>query len=258
MQKENPLIPLKNQDKQEEHFMKKHLFLLNIWFGLLAYSTVATSSPASTEYVNSKIKEAVDTILIQVAKESQKTESKINAIPVVTLHEVGESYQGGIVFWVDETRQHGLIVAKIDANQGVGMSWQNGESGDKTTNALGNGVYAGLSNTHLIVSQQTIDDQEGRFAALIAQSFSVLSDGVFACTENELCYGNWYLPSLNELHLLRANLYDKGLGNFSPNLYWSSTEASVNQSFALDWITGESSSLDKSSTEPKVRPIHSF
>ncbi|QLZ70851.1 hypothetical protein FOLKNPGA_03670 (plasmid) [Legionella sp. PC1000] len=51
------------------------------------------------------------------------------------------------------------------------MSWQNGESGDKTTNALGNGVYAGLSNTHLIVSQQTIDDQDGRFAALIAQSF---------------------------------------------------------------------------------------
>lgn len=99
--------------------MKKHLFLLNIWFGLLAYSTVATSSPASIEYVNSKIKEAVDTILIQVAKESQKTESKINAIPVVTLHEVGESYQGGIVFWVDETRQHGLIVSKIDANQGV-------------------------------------------------------------------------------------------------------------------------------------------
>ncbi|QLZ70852.1 hypothetical protein FOLKNPGA_03671 (plasmid) [Legionella sp. PC1000] len=54
MQKENPLIPLKNQDKQEEHFMKKHLFLLNIWFGLLAYSTVATSSllPQNIEQQN--------------------------------------------------------------------------------------------------------------------------------------------------------------------------------------------------------------
>jgi hypothetical protein len=258
MQKENPLIPLKNQDEQEEHFMKIYLFLLNIGFGLLAYSAIVTASPASTEYVNSKIKEAVDTILIQVAKETQKTESKINTIPVVTLHEIGESYQGGIIFWVDETRQHGLIVAKIDANQSVGMSWQNGESGDKTTNALGNGVYAGLSNTHLIVSQQTIDDQEGRFAALSAQSFSVLSDGVSACTEKELCYGNWYLPSLNELHLLRANLYDKGLGNLSSHFYWSSTEASVNQSFALDWSTGESVSMNKASTEPQVRAVHSF
>lgn len=258
MQKENPLISLKNQDEQEEHFMKKHLFLLNTWLGLLAYSVVATSNPASIEYVNSKIKEAVDTILVQVAKENQKLESKVNMIPVVRLHQVGESYQGGIIFWVDETRQHGLVVAKIDANQGVGVSWQNGESGDKTTNALGNGIYAGLSNTHLIVSQQTIDDQEGHFAALSAQSFSVLSDGVSACTEYQLCYGNWYLPSLIELHLLRTNLYDKGIGNFSSNLYWSSTEANVNQSLAFNWVTGESISLDKSSSEPLVRPIHSF
>lgn len=238
--------------------MKKHYFTLIAWLGLLAYSTGATSSPASTEYVDKKIKEAVDAILIQVTRESQKLESKINVIPVVTLHQIGESYQGGIIFWVDETRQHGLVVAKIDANQGVGMSWNNGESGDKTTNALGNGVYAGLSNTHLIVSQQTIDDQEGRFAALSAQSFSVLSDGVSACTENALCYGNWYLPSLNELHLLRANLYDKGIGTFSSNFYWSSTEANVNQALALNWVTGEFSSLDKSNAEPLVRPIHSF
>ena len=238
--------------------MKKHTFILNTCVGLLAYSTVATSSPASTEYVNSRIKEAVDNVLLQVTQEHNTMESKINVIPVVTLHEIGESYQGGIVFWVDETRQHGLIVAKIDANQGAGIQWQNGDSGDKITNARGNGLYAGLSNTHLIVGQQTIDDQEGNFAALSAQSFSVLSDGVSSCTDTKVCYGNWYLPSFNELQLLRTNLYSKGVGNFSEGLYWSSNEDSVNQAKSLHWVSGELTLSDKSSAEPKVRAIHAF
>ncbi len=237
--------------------MKKYTLLIT-GFGLLACSMVAKAMPASTDYVNSRIKEAMDNVLIQVAAAGQRMDSRINVIPVVTLHEIGESYQGGIIFWLDNTRQHGLIVAKIDANQGVGITWQNGESGDKTTNARGNGLYTGLPNTHLIVSQQTIDDQEGRFAALEALNFSVQSDGLSPCTSDSLCFGNWYLPSLNELQLLRNNLYTTGLGDFSQNLYWSSTEISVNQSWALGWVTGESSSVYKSSTEPRVRAIHAF
>ena len=110
----------------------------------------------------------------------------------------------------------------------------------------------------VIISQQTIDNQEGDFAALSAQSFSVLSDGVSACTENQFCYGNWYLPSLSELQLLRANLYDKGLGTFSEGLYWSSNENSVNQAKSLHWLSGEVTLSDKSSAKPKVRPIHAF
>lgn len=200
----------------------------------------------------------MNTVLIQVAQERQQIESKVNVIPVVTLRKIGESYQGGIIFWVDDTKQHGLVVAKIDAHQGEGITWHNGESGDKVTNALGNGIYAGLSNTQLIVSQQTIDDQEGHFAALSAQRFSVAADGVSACNDRMVCYGNWYLPSLNELQLIRANLNDTGLGTFSQALYWSSTERSVTQSSAMDWVTGETLPLDKSRDEPKVRAIHAF
>lgn len=238
--------------------MNKRTFVLNTCLALMAYTTVATSTPASTEYVNARIKEAVDAIQMQLAQENKKVESKINVIPIVTFHQIGESYQGGIIFWVDETKQHGLIVAKIDANQGAGIQWQNGESGDKITNAHGNGLYAGLSNTYLIVGQQTIDDQEGHFAALSAKNFSVLSDGVSPCINEALCYSNWYLPSLNELQLLRANLYDKGLGAFSESSYWTSTEVNVNQALTMIWNTGESILSDKSSTEPKVRAIHAF
>jgi hypothetical protein len=238
--------------------MNKRSFFLTACLAFMAYSTVVISSPASTDYVNSRIKEAVDSVLVQLAQQTQKIESKINVIPIMTLHQIGEMYQGGIIFWVDDTRQHGLIVAKIDAYQGQGIQWQNGESGEKTTNARSDGLYAGVSNTHLIVSQQTIDDQEGNFAALSARNFAVLSDGISPCTLDASCYGNWYLPSLHELQLIRANLYTKGIGDFSEGLYWTSTEVTVNQAFTVNWITGESTRTDKASTEPNVRPIHSF
>lgn len=235
--------------------MKKHLILFH---ALLAYSTISLSSPASTDYVNARIKEAVDALQLKITQEHKSTESKINTIPIVTLHKVGELYQGGLIFWVDETKQHGLVVAKIDANLGAGTQWQNGLSGEKITNARGDGLYAGASNTQLIIAEQTIDDQEGEFAALSARNVAVLADGLTPCTDDAVCYGNWYLPSLTELRLLRTALYTKGLGDFSGSLYWSSTEHSVNQAHALTMSTGESVLTDKSSTEPKVRAIHSF
>jgi len=224
----------------------------------MGYSTVALSVPASTEYVNTKIKEAIDSIQTQLVQENAKIEGRISEIPVVVIHQIGELYQGGIIFWLDETKQHGLVVAKLDANQGVGIQWHNGESGDKTTNAGANGIYAGLSNTQLIVAQQTIDDQEGNFAALSAKNYSVLSDGVSPCTQKGICYGNWYLPSLNELQLIKAKLYDKGFSAMSPSIYWTSTETNVNQAMTFDWNTGETVVVDKSSSEPKVRAIHAF
>lgn len=238
--------------------MKKRSLFLSVCLSLLLYSTTSTSSPASIDYVNSRIKAAVDSVMFQLSQQNKKFESKINELSIVSLHKIGELYQGGIVIWVDDTKKHGLVVAKIDAHQGHGIQWQNGESGDKVTNARSDGIYAGVSNTHLIVSQQTIDDQDGNFAALSARSFSVSSDGVSSCTNNSTCYGNWYLPSLSELKLIRANLSRNALNEFIEGFYWTSTEVNVNQAFAVNWTTGESARTDKASNEPKVRPIHTF
>src|ERR1017187_5645912 len=41
-----------------------------------------------------------------------------------TAHFIGESYGGGIVFWVDSTGQHGLIAATVD--QSTAMRWYAG------------------------------------------------------------------------------------------------------------------------------------
>lgn len=55
---------------------------------------------------------------------------------------LGALYQGGLVFYVDETGQHGLVVSLHDLPQSP-LEWRNGESGERITNAHADGLYAG-------------------------------------------------------------------------------------------------------------------
>lgn len=180
--------------------------------------------------------------------------------------QVGDSYQGGVIFWLDETKQHGLIASKFDLNDNQGIQWRNGDSGNKITNAYSDGIGAGATNTRLIISQQTADNQSGSFAALIAARFSVLEDGEIPCqtpaSPNTICYGDWYLPSIYELTLLKASLQPRGLtpftASFVPDFYWSSTEADVANAWLQNFSTGELVQSDKASTLGRVRAIRKF
>jgi len=129
-----------------------------------------------------------------------------------SIHKIGDSYGGGIVFYVDATGQHGLIAAIAD--QSTGIAWSNGTY--RTTGAMSDGAGAGELNTAIIVASQIADNQSGSFAALICAQYST--------TQNGITYGNWYLPSKYELNLL----YNQRavVGGFSNNNYWSSSEFS--------------------------------
>jgi hypothetical protein len=176
-------------------------------------------------------------------------------------HHIGEMYRGGIVFYVDETGHHGLIASKIDVN-GQGVQWRNGAAGNKITNARGDGIGSGETNTRLIIAQQTIDNQNGLFAALLAANFQVLEDGVTPCqtpiAPESLCYGGWYLPSAFELQLLHNTLHQANLSSFAPEYYWSSTEASVTNAWLQNFATGEITASSKSNTIGRVRAISHF
>lgn len=176
-------------------------------------------------------------------------------------HRIGEEYRGGIVFFVDESGQHGLIASKVDVNN-TGIQWRNGVSGNKVINAQGDGIGAGETNTRIIISQQTIDNQRGTFAALQAANFQVLKDGVTPCKTpiliGEVCYGGWYLPSAYELQLLHRNLHLQSLSFFAPEFYWSSTEHSVSEAWLMQFATGELSASNKSNTIGRVRAISRF
>lgn len=179
-----------------------------------------------------------------------------------TSHHPGELYRGGIVFWVDDIGQHGLIASVNDLNNQQGIQWRNGNAGNKITNARGDGLYAGETNTRLIIAQQTIDNQNGQFAALIAANYQVLADGITPCktpvNEGQICYGGWYLPSAFELQLLHKNLQGNNQTFFAPEFYWSSTEASVSNAWLQNFGSGEILSSSKSSTLGRVRAISRF
>lgn len=125
----------------------------------------------------------------------------------VSAHYRGEQYQGGIVFWVDEAGEHGLISAAEDLN--AELPWFNGNY--IITKAFRDGVFAGRSNTNLIaeVQGETIINYAARVVLVY----------------NGAGYNDWYLPSKYELNLM-YKLRDV-IGGFSDHFYWSSTELMV-------------------------------
>jgi len=130
---------------------------------------------------------------------------------------IGDSYQGGIIFWLDATGQHGLIAATADQSTGIGIYWSNGPN--IYTGTTGDGLYAGAMNTSMIIATQNAvspmaDNQTGSFAAKVCADYSVTDGGV--------TYGDWYLPSKYELNLLY--LQKTAVGSFASVYYWSSTE----------------------------------
>ena len=156
---------------------------------------------------------------------------------------IGDSYQGGIIFWLDATGQHGLIAATED--QSTGIQWYNGTY--RYTGTTGNGLYAGAMNTAMIVATQMADNQTGNFAAKVCADYSVTVGGV--------TYGDWYLPSKYELNLLY--LQKTAVGGFASAYYWSSTENYSNYAWTQSFGSGSQRYLDKYSTY-YVRAVRAF
>ena len=118
----------------------------------------------------------------------------------ITLVKVGDQYQGGIVAYVDETGEHGIIAAPTDQSAGIG--W-----GSKYIQDTQKEIGAGKSNTEAIVGVLG----EGNYAAKIC--YDLVLNG----------YDDWFLPSINELGKLYQNR--DAIGGFTSGDYWSSTES---------------------------------
>ncbi len=152
-------------------------------------------------------------------------------------HYVGEFLGGGIVFYVYNNGNHGLIASLSDVHDGI--SW-----GDGAINIINSeSEYDGPSNTESIVTQLGSDSHH---AAKICDAYT---GGGFS---------DWYLPSIWELNLLfneafiislklnsDTNPATKGF-SLSTN-YWSSTERSTSeawhQNFGFDYQHSNNSKI---------------
>ncbi|WP_133129026.1 DUF1566 domain-containing protein [Legionella nagasakiensis] len=237
------------------------LFLANALIGA-GY----TANPATKEYVDQKV---------------QELQSRIAAIPagppgppgpqgepggvlgVGAPIAVGDQAMGGVVFWVDDTGQHGLIAAVADNNNAAGVNWRN--TVNKLTGTAGSdGIFAGIKNNAQIMAIQ-IPDGNNNFAAKVCANYRVQDDGVTPCpapgavgaTAGDTCYADWYLPSIFELKQL---FLQRGtVGGFDAVVYWSSTEVdsdnAYSASFALAQATPNARGKGNSLRVRCIRPF---
>ena len=147
-----------------------------------------------------------------------------------TVHFIGENYGGGIVFYVYDNGQHGLIAATAD--QTTGIRWHGGTN--TITRARADGIGAGLKNTALIIANQGPVNGNA-FAATVCNENSVTAGGV--------TYGDWYLPSKYELNLLY--LQKTVVGGFASAWYWSSSEFNFDVAWGQLFLNGNQSSFAK-------------
>ena len=113
----------------------------------------------------------------------------INAASSTPAHYVGELYQGGVVFYVDNTGNHGLICSMIDLSNTVMWSTL------LTTVAGALSDWNGASNTVAIAASTTTT-----CAADICDTYTNTNYGTGV-------YSDWYLPSRSEMSLLIDNVY---------------------------------------------------
>jgi hypothetical protein len=152
------------------------------------------------------------------------------------IHTLGESYGGGIVFYVYDGGQHGLIAASAD--QSPGAQWYYNLFTTITTNAVRDGVHAGQFNTERIVISQGAG-----FAANICANYQ--GGG----------YGDWYLPSKSELNLLYQQ--KAVVGNLNNVWYWSSSENDANTAWSQTFANGLQST-DSKAANFFIRAIRAF
>ncbi len=177
---------------------------------------------------------------------------------------------GGLIFFVDTLSQFDgftyLEAAPVDlpktawANTSVGCFG----SSNNSTSCLDASIYQESQADSSRISGAKIGQGSVNTALIktrISSGVPIDNTGFAAGIADAYVYGSttdWYLPSINELGLMHANLKVKGLGNFQDSYYWSSTEFGTGSAWYMLFGPGYFSNTDKSSAFLTVRPIRSF
>jgi hypothetical protein len=173
---------------------------------------------------------AVCLLWLSCKKENTNTDSSSTSAIAI-----GKNYEGGIIFYVDATGQHGLIAASTDQSRLI--SWYNGTH--TVTNVKDVSVGAGQANTTAIIGKQGV----GNYAAILCDEL-VLNG-----------YSDWFLPSKEELNLLYQQR-DK-IGGFATNYYWTSVEYDTTRAWNQYFPFGPQFYADKADSAC-VRAVRAF
>ena len=163
---------------------------------------------------------------------------------------LGNYALGGVIFYIDETLNHGLVVALNDNESG---EW--GCSDEEILNANDSTLGSGYRNTLAILASDC--EPAGISAIIAAYSASTFSS-------EDTLVNDWYLPSIDELKLLyqEREWIDDSLTvyngkRFENTTYWSSTQSGTDKAKSLSFGNGSTKSSYKVSVN-EVRSIRAF
>ena len=202
---------------------------LDICFGILEESNYKFS-------VN-QVASLIDSLESEEKKKFLKEEVSINSGKGDKIYSIGDRAQGGIIFWVDKSGQHGLVASEEDLASEV--TFYEG----KTSALKGDSIYAGKYNTKQIISNKSVE----YYAAIICSDFQ--GGG----------YSDWYLPSKFELNILYSQYTKRNFNNFARDFYWSSSEDVNDVAWLVRFYEGQVHNYKKyGSTSFRVRAIRAF
>jgi hypothetical protein len=157
---------------------------------------------------------------------------------------LGDEYQGGKIFSLDNSGEHGLIGSIADLSY-------NGDFGTEVRFAWGNETLLattrnnGKANTTLMANNAQSSGYAGYH---FKNGYSYNG------------YNDWYIPSIDELEILKENKsYVGGFSNATDwqAQYWSSSESDETKAFILNFNALMGNTNDKVKVF-KIRPIRQF
>lgn len=147
--------------------------------------------------------------------------------------EIGDTLQGGIVFYIDETGKHGMIAALSDLD----------------------GLYEWGCNEVDIPNAYSTS-----FGTGYQNSASLSSSWIYSCStveyhiQNNYDYSDWYLPSSDELEFMYNTIGNGGsegnIGGFEGGWYWSSSQ--------VDYQSAKAIKFNNCSYDPCGIPYNKF